>query len=319
METLLHNTFAKDVLEGLSAKVKHLSSKYFYDESGDQLFQDIMNMPEYYLTDCETDIFQQQKDAILRAFSPGGRPFNLIELGAGDGLKTKILLKYFMEQEVDFTYYPIDISKHILAELALAFKTDLPGLKIEPIHAEYFEALNSFEAFNTRQNIILFLGSNIGNFKKFGAIQFLSQLATANRPGDLLFIGIDLKKDPNVILEAYNDSRGITAAFNLNLLTRINRELGADFNLNHFKHYGYYNPENGEVTSYIISKKEQSVRISKLNRTIHFKAHEFIHTEISKKYNLQEIEHLADNAGYRIVQNFIDSDNYFVDSLWQIK
>jgi dimethylhistidine N-methyltransferase len=318
METTVLSTFAQDVLEGLSGAVKTLPSKYFYDEQGDKIFQAIMDMPEYYLTKCEFEILSEQKEAILREFSPGNEPFNLIELGAGDGMKTKILLRYFLEQGVDFVYYPIDISNHILAELALDLKIEMPELKVEPLNLNYFEALAKFRNLNDRRNITLFLGSNIGNFKKFEATQFLSKLASACRKNDLLFIGIDQKKDPRIIQQAYDDAQNITAAFNLNLLTRINRELDADFNVDQFAHYAFYNPENGEVRSYLYSTIKQVVRINALNCEINFGKNEFIHTEISKKYNLKEIEHLADNSGFKVLKNFSDSKNYFINSLWEI-
>lgn len=318
METTVLTPFAKAIIEGLSGMVKTLPSKYFYDEQGDKIFQAIMDMPEYYLTNSEFEIFSEQKEAILRAFSPGNEPFNLIELGAGDGIKTKILLQYFLDQGADFVYYPIDISNHILAELALELKTEMPELKVEPINLDYFEALTTFQSLNDRRNITLFLGSNIGNFQKFEAMQFLSKLATVCRKNDMLFIGIDQKKDPRIIQQAYDDPHKITASFNLNLLTRINRELGADFDVNQFAHYAYYNPENGEVRSYLFSKIEQVVRINALSLEVKFNKNEFIHTEISKKYNLKEIEHLADNSGFKVLKNFTDSKNYFVNSLWEI-
>jgi len=318
METTVLTTFAKDIIEGLSGKTKTLPSKYFYDEQGDKIFQAIMDMPEYYLTECEFEIFSEQKNAIHRAFSAGNEPFDLIELGAGDGLKTKIMLRYLLDQQVDFVYYPVDISNHILTELVQDLKDEMPELKVNPINQEYFEALNTLRNMNDRKNIVLFLGSNIGNFHKFEATQFLSKLSASCRKNDMLFIGIDQKKDPRIIQQAYDDPHNITAAFNLNLLTRINRELGADFDINQFKHYANYNPENGEVNSYIFSKINQMVKITALNCEINFDANEYIHTEISKKYNIKEIEHLADNSGFKVLKNFTDRLNYFVDSLWEI-
>jgi len=318
METTVLTTFAKDIIEGLSGKVKTLPSKYFYDEQGDKIFQAIMDMPEYYLTECEFEIFSEQKDSIHRAFSAGNEPFDLIELGAGDGLKTKILLRYLLDQQVDFVYYPVDISNHILDELVLDLKAEMPELKVSPINQEYFEALNTLRNMNDRKNIVLFLGSNIGNFHKFEATQFLSKLSASCRKNDMLFIGIDQKKDPRIIQQAYDDPHNITASFNLNLLMRINRELGADFNIDQFKHYANYNPENGEVNSYIFSKSNQVVKIRTLNCEISFAENEYIHTEISKKYNIQEIKHLADNSGFKVLKNFTDNKNYFVDSLWEI-
>jgi len=318
MDTTTLSVFANDVLNGLSGSIKTLPSKYFYDEKGDKIFQDIMNMPEYYLTKCEYEILSKQKEEILREFSPGKESFNLIELGAGDGMKTKLLLRYFLDQDIDFVYYPIDISGHILDELVIDLKVEMPELKVEAINQDYFEALGTIRNMNNNKNIVLFLGSNIGNFNKSEATQFLSKLSSSCNKNDLFFIGIDKKKDPRIIQDAYDDPHNITAAFNLNLLTRINRELGANFDISKFKHYANYNPENGEVSSYIFSTENQVVKIKGLDCEIDFSENEFIHTEISKKYNIKEIEHLADNSGYRVLKNFSDSKQYYINSLWEI-
>jgi len=318
METTILTGFEKDIIAGLSGSIKSLSSKYFYDEQGDKIFQSIMDMPEYYLTQSEFEIFSEQKSEILRAFSSGNESFNLIELGAGDGKKTKVLLEYFLDSGVDFTYYPVDISPYILAELDLDLKTSLPEVEVDPLNLDYFEALITLRKMNDRRNIILLLGSNIGNFNKADATHFLSQLSAVCQTGDMLLIGVDLKKDPRIIQRAYDDPGKITASFNLNLLTRINREMSADFNTEKFEHYAFYNPENGEVRSYLISKEKQSVTLRNYNLKIKFNENEYIHTEISKKYSPKELEHLAGNSGFKLIKNFTDAKNYFVDSLWEI-
>ena len=227
--TTATSLFAADIEAGLSANPKALSSKYFYDETGSRIFQAIMEMPEYYLTNAEYDIFKGQAAEILKAIDPEGKGFHLLEFGAGDGYKTKVLLKHFLEQKVGFDYLPIDISRPILDELEAALNAEMPELDVSPKTGEYFSVLEELSGVDTRQKVILFLGSNIGNFNKDVAIRFLSTMASKMNTGDKLLIGMDLKKDPHVILKAYNDPHGHTRDFNMNLLVRINRELGGRF------------------------------------------------------------------------------------------
>lgn len=309
------DSFAADILEGLTQQPKKLSSKYFYDANGDKLFQDIMNMPEYYLTDCEFEIFETKKDAILSLI--GQEEFDLVELGAGDGTKTKVLLEYFLEQNANFTYSPIDISGHVLDLLKKDLCDNLPDLHCNPIEGDYFEVLNRLSKQTNVKKVVLFLGANIGNLSLIESRNFLSQLYQNMTKGDILIIGFDLKKDPTVILDAYNDPKGITAAFNLNLLKRINNELNANFKLDGFKHWETYNPITGATKSYLISNQDQKVSIGKLNKTIHFKAWEAIDMELSQKYDLPTIEKMAQLAGFRVLKHLTDSRQYFVDTVWQ--
>jgi len=318
-ETILRlSQFAVDTMDGLGKPQKTLMSKYFYDEQGDKIFQQIMAMPEYYLTRCEMDVFETQKDEIFRNICPKGIPFNLIELGAGDGSKTVVLLKHFLKQGIDFTYYPVDISKHILDELVEMLKTEIPQLVVHPLNMDYFEALKQMEQFTERKNVTLFLGSNIGNFDTDSLEGFLTNLQRHFKPNDKLLLGVDLKKDPNIILNAYNDSPGITASFNMNLLTRMNRELGADFDLNTFKHYALYEPVTGEARSYIVSLTNQTVRFNELEFEVNFEAGESIHTEISRKYSVNNLDELAERCGFTTQENFLDSKQYYVNTMWKV-
>ncbi len=310
--------FAVDVINGLEKENKSLPSKYFYNEEGDRLFQQIMEMPEYYLTRCEFEILAEQRKEICDAIGAFNTPFNLIEFGAGDGMKTKLLLKYLTDNNAEFTYYPVDISLHILNELTTDLENNFPSLQMEPIHDDYFGALQQMDDFNKRRNVTLFLGSNIGNFHYEEAGVFLKHFVSGSGTGDMLLLGVDLKKDPRVILQAYDDPRGITAAFNLNLLTRMNNELGADFNPESFRHYTCYEPASGEVLSYLISLENQRVYFSALDLTIIFEKNELIHTEVSKKYTLEELEKLALSRGLEKVSHFLDSKNYFTDTLFKI-
>ncbi len=307
--------FEQDVLEGLSATPKRLPSKYFYDQQGDKLFQQIMQMPEYYLTDCEFEILDTHRQQLLNYFGP--EQFDLIELGAGDGLKTKVLLGYFFGQNAPFQYYPIDISGHILKELEKACRKEWPDLPISPLQGDYFRMLDQLKGRKESRKVILFLGANIGNLEIDRAKAFLEAIRERMAPGDLLLIGFDLKKDPDKIMEAYSDPHGITAAFNLNLLTRMNRELGADFDLEQFKHWEMYNPETGATRSFILSKKAQAVHFTKLDTTIQFEAWESIRVELSQKFSLSGIDLMAEELGFEIVEHLTDSHSYFVDSLWR--
>lgn len=311
--------FLNDVRDGLTSSPKYLSSQYFYDKKGDAIFQQIMAMDEYYLTDSEFEIFENSRQAMFDLFSKKGtEPFRLIEFGAGDGTKTKVLLNHFLEQKADFTYMPIDISANVIALLTSDLNENMPGLKVDGIVDEYFSALARLSADDDmRRKVILFLGSNIGNFKHDRAVEFLKRMNANLNPGDLVLIGFDLKKDPAVILAAYNDANGITRSFNLNLLARMNSELGADFVLDNFRHSPVYDPVTGETRSYLVSTEEQKVQID--GQSIHFKAWEPIFMEISQKYSLEDIQMLADRSGFSIMKNFFDGRRYYLDSAWEKK
>ncbi len=311
-------TFEDDVRDGLTSSPKHLSSKYFYDDEGSRLFQQIMEVEEYYLTDAEFEVFNSLKQEILQFFSEDDSPFNLIEFGAGDGLKTKVLLRHFLASHANFTYTPIDISGKALQDLTNDLTREMPELRVNGIKNDYFTALSELATNNDRK-VVLFLGSNIGNFTYDGSINFLSALRHELRSGDMIMIGFDLKKNPEKIKAAYNDSKGVTRAFNLNLLHRINKEMGANFDVGAFEHYPTYDPHTGEARSYIMSTKAQTVHIDKLNLTVEFDAWESIHTEISKKYSLREIEQLAAAAGFTVRKHLVDPQQYFADSIWQLK
>ncbi len=313
-----HETFAEDVLKGLSSTPKSLSSKYFYDDAGSRLFQKIMELPEYYLTRSEFEIFEQRAAEIFEAFTGNSAAFDLIELGAGDGTKTAVLIDYFLREKTDFTYSPIDISREAVDSLTQKFNARFPELTINARVGDYFRILETLKSESARPKILLFLGSNIGNFSRDASIEFFRNLREVMNHQDLLFTGFDLQKDPRVILAAYDDVTGVTAEFNLNLLRRINRELGADFDLEKFSHYAIYRPTECAARSFLISREEQEVFIETLNQTFHFKAWEPIFMEISQKYNLEMIEDLARMSGFRVKQNFFDERKYFVDSLWNI-
>ncbi|MBN3582183.1 L-histidine N(alpha)-methyltransferase [Algoriphagus aestuarii] len=312
-------TFAQDVMLGLSASPKSLPSKYFYNAKGDKLFQKIMAMPEYYLTKKEFEIFETQYELILDPILNLDQPFNLVELGAGDGLKTKILLKYLKSRNADFEYFPIDFSGSVLQELEESLKDEFPDLSVTCLEDTYRGSLVKRLWDNGKPNLILFLGSNLGNFSQEEAFDILDHLRIGAAHGDFVLIGIDLKKDPQTILDAYHDPEGITRDFNLNLLDRINQELDGDIDLNTFKHWPCYDPISGECRSYLVSLKKQKINLKALDQSFDFEAFESVFTEISKKYSLKEIEQFAEKGGFESVQNFTDSENYFADVLWRRK
>ena len=311
---------ARDVLEGLKASPKRLPSQYFYDDRGSELFCDIMRMESYYPTDCEYEIFKHQAQGICETFAQAGTPFRLIEFGAGDGLKTKLLLHHLLDSHTPFTYLPIDISEGAIDNLVADLKSELPRLEYRAVVGEYFDALHRInEMHGEGHKVILFVGGNIGNFIRPEALKFLRAAAKEMDPQDQILVGFDLKKEPRTILKAYDDSEGITRAFNLNLLTRFNRELGANFNLDQWQHYASYEPLSGETRSYLLSRQEQEVYFAALDETISFHAWEAIWTELSQKYDLSMIAALAEDAGFEVVHNFVDSRGFLVDSVWSLK
>ncbi|MTE26403.1 L-histidine N(alpha)-methyltransferase [Winogradskyella ouciana] len=309
------NSFAKDVLAGLTAKSKYLSSKYFYDDNGSRIFQEIMNMPEYYLTDAEFEILSMQSKQILEALE-FSTPFNIIELGAGDGFKTFKLLEYLVNNNVNFNYVPIDISQEAMDILSERLKKRLPGINIKPKVGDYFEILSANKD-SDYPSLLLFLGGNIGNYLQDKANELIKLFNDNMKVRDKLLIGFDLKKNPITIHNAYYDKHGITKRFNLNLLLRINRELNADFKIDDFDFYCHYNPITGEVKSYIVSLTKQRVNIKALNKYVEFDYNELIWTELSKKYALDEICNLAETNNFKLKSNFLDCKHYFADSLWE--
>ena len=309
--------FAEDVLRGLSSTPKQLSSRYFYDDEGSRLFMEIMKLPEYYPTRAEMKIFTERTDAICEAFTLGANGLDIIELGAGDGTKTAVLIDHLLNQDVDFTYQPIDISQEANDALSAKFRDRFPELRIAPHTGDYFKVLDTLKNENGRRKVILFLGSNIGNFLRDNAVAFFRSLRNVMNENDRLFIGFDMQKDPRTIVAAYDDKRGITAAFNLNLLRRINRELEADFDLNKFSHYAQYRPMECAARSFLISREKQTVTIKALNRSFNFEQWEAIFMEISQKYTHAMIDELSGDGGFEIEREFYNEEDFYIDSLWR--
>lgn len=305
--------FAQAVLEGLSQSPRTLPSRYFYDEIGDALFVEIMHMPEYYPFRAEFEIFSEHTDALINGL--GIQPdahFDLIELGAGDGTKTKALLRSLTDRAFQFSYQPIDISANALDSLEADLKESFPALSVSTRQGDYFGVLESMRV-NPNPKVVLFLGSSLGNMPDERASRFLDRLAASLNPGDRLLLGLDLIKPAEVVLPAYNDAQGLTARFNLNLLTRINRELGGNFDLDNWEHRPEYTIEEGIAKSYLVSTEDQTVSVEVLEKSFAFAKGERIHTEISRKYNDAMLVDLTRNAPWELRDRISDAKGLFAD------
>lgn len=308
-----NNTFLHDVQVGLSQSSKYISSHYFYDKAGDELFQQIMEMPEYYLTDAELEIFRDQSEQIIESFQiDKNQEFELIELGAGDGKKTQHLLKTLIEKGYQFKFIPVDISQNSLSVITQRMQDLFSDLEINAQQGDYFQVLDQFFTSN-QPKVILFIGSTLGNMEDKVAASFLNNIAKNLKSNEKLLLGVDQIKSKEIVLPAYNDASGITRAFNLNLLTRMNRELGADFELGNFEHAPEYTEEEGIAKSYLKSKIKQTVFIRELDQSFSFEEGELIHTEISRKYNDEILNSLLADSQLEITNKFMDSNNYFAD------
>jgi L-histidine Nalpha-methyltransferase len=313
--TLHHDAFGTDVLNGLSTKPKSISAKYFYDDIGSELFQKISQHPDYYLTKTEYAILENISTIIPDILNES--EIDIIELGVGDGHKSKLIIDGFLNKGRKVNFYPIDISEkamHLLGENVNV----TASLDIHGVVADYFLGLNHIHKISNKKKLVLFLGSNIGNFTREQSAGFLKRLWSSLDHGDHVLIGFDLIKEPDRLNQAYNDKDGLTRAFNLNLLNRINAELGGNFNLAQFQHYGFYNPTLACMESYLISLADQDVSINITDQTFHFEQFEALHLEYSYKFSKEHIEHLARGMGFEIKKHFSDEKNYFIDSLWQV-
>jgi dimethylhistidine N-methyltransferase len=296
--------FLTDVLEGLGAPRKHLPCKYFYDRRGSELFDRICDLPEYYLTRTETSILQARARAIAHAI---GEQCMLIEYGSGSSTKTRILLDHLRDPA---GYVPIDIAQAHLSAAARGIELEYPSLRVLPVCADYTRPLPLPPPVRqARRRVVFFPGSTLGNFEPDAARAFLHQVRDVCGPGGGLLIGIDLKKDPSLLRAAYNDSAGVTAAFNLNLLQRINRELDGEFDLSQFSHHAFYNPGPGRVEMHLLSLRQQEVQVAGV--PVHFDEFENVFTESSYKYTPRQIDRLMAEAGFHLERRWMDERRWF--------
>ena len=307
---------ASTVDKGLSLKRKCLPSWLIFDSAGSEIFKKITELEEYLPAACEFEIIRNHKSDIAKLVN--SNTFNLIELGSGDGCKTRILIEHFLSQKLNFHYFPIDISNGAVTNLVRLLENDHPdtSLKVTGLTGDYFEGLKTITQEGSTQNLVLFLGVTLNNMNTNDAHSFLKCLRDSLGPKDYLLTGFDLMKNPKLLYSAYNNE--LFEEFNLHLLDRLNQDLGANFNKETFVQQGQYNPLTRAVESYLYSTRDQTVHIKALNKDFHFKAWEAMQTEQSFKYTLEEMERLAVENGFEVVQHFFDSRKYFVDSVWKI-
>jgi dimethylhistidine N-methyltransferase len=296
-------TFGADVVDGLSQTPKKLLPKYFYDSTGSQLFEDITRLPEYYPTRTELGILHDNASAIAKLMP---RRSALIEFGAGSALKAKILLEAAPQIAA---YVPVDISAEFLADEASKLERDVPRIDVFPVAADFTQPFALPTPIHGQPRVGFFPGSTIGNFEPRDATAFLRQAGDVLGPGACFIVGADRVKDEAVLRAAYNDAAGVTAQFNLNLLIRINRELGGDIDLNSFRHFAKYNRDLARIEMHLESLKAQTVHV--LDHAFDFKAGETIHTESSHKFTVQSFTALAENAGWTVSEVFSDERDYF--------
>jgi L-histidine Nalpha-methyltransferase len=307
---ILNNEFAKDVEKGLSDKQKHVSPKFFYDKNGSKLFEKICEQPEYYLNRIESVILKKSVVEIIDIL--GEKEISIIELGNGNSLKTRILLKPFLTNLKRVCYFPIDVSLKMLKKSIRDLSKEYVNLQVFGICSEYVSGLikiNEFMKMNDnipKRKLIIFLGSSIGNFDAKESKDFLYSLRRYVLKEDALLIGIDLEKDKKILDKAYNDKKGVTAEFNLNILSRINKELGGDFKLSTFEHKSFYNFHKHRIEMHLESKLDQLVRIGSIGKTFYFKKGETIHTENSYKYSQNRLKKLVRGAGLEVIKTFTD-------------
>ncbi len=301
------NTFAKDVKEGLLDKVKGLHPKYFYDSKGSELFEKICETPEYYVTRTEASILKKYAGELAELNSD---KTVVVELGSGSSVKSRHIITSFINNNGRLDYIPIDVSE-ILIESSQLLINDFDKLHITGVISEYEEGMEMVNLITAHPKLVMFLGSSIGNFTGDEARALAKEISNNMNEKDSFLIGFDLKKDADVLEAAYNDKQGLTAEFNLNILTRINNELGGEFDKNKFKHYAYYNEPDTRIEMHIVSLIDQKVFIKGINETITFKKGETIHTENSYKYSDDMINYLAASAGLKVTNTWKDDNNYF--------
>ncbi len=303
----IEKTFADEIYSSLNRESKYIHPKFFYDKKGSELFEQICGLPEYYPTRTEIEILKNPNADLSKYLDDS---FRLVELGSGSSVKTRLILDIFAENQNGIEYFPIDISE-ILTESSELLQRDYKDLHITGIIDTYERGLEFIEKYDDKKNLIIFLGSSFGNFIPNEGKNFLQKINSIMKTEDLFLIGLDLVKNKKILEDAYDDSQGITAKFNLNVLSRINDELDADFVLNNFEHFAKYNEKDQRVEMYLKSLVNQSVIISKINLSLKLKKGELIHTEHSHKYKIPQIKELMDKTGFKIKQIWLDANKHF--------
>ncbi|ETW97266.1 MAG: hypothetical protein ETSY1_23330 [Candidatus Entotheonella factor] len=306
-------TFAQDVATGLTSKPKWLSPKYFYDERGSQLYEQICNLPEYYPYRSERDIFVAYAAEIHAEI--GSLP--LVEFGSGNAAKTRYLLAAYERAERPFTYCPVDISPTMLRETADQLLGAYRHIDIHALHADFTGRPDVVQTLPLEKKALAFFGSSLGNFTREESREFLQRTAAIMGPEDVFLLGIDLQKSPEFLVPAYDDAQGVTAAFNVNILHRINRELGGQFDVRTFDHIALYNKEEGRIEMHLRSRSAQRVPILSIEQVVSFAAGETIHTENSYKYTVDDVRELGHHAKLMLHRTWFDSKHYFLLALFR--
>jgi L-histidine N-alpha-methyltransferase len=307
------DSFAGDVRAGLTATPKRLPPKYFYDTLGSHLFEAICQLPEYYLTRAETEIFQRHAAEIVTALP---RLTSIAEFGSGSAVKSRYLLAAVLARQDFLHYQPLDISPDILRQSAEALLESHAGLWITGYVCDYLHRMPPLERRDGGNVLVLFLGSNIGNYTPEEARSLLRRMRQTMQPGDGLLLGADLIKAQEVLEAAYDDALGVTAAFNLNVLLRINQELGGNFDLRQFAHRAVFNAAQSRMEIYVVSQVAQTVRLAALDLEFEFQAGETIHTENSHKFDAAQLAELAQMTGFAPAKMWLDERGWFSSSLW---
>ena len=305
--TQIVKTFVDEISASLNENSKFIDPKYFYDKKGSELFEQICSLPEYYPTRTEIEILGNIQTELSNYLDDS---FRLVELGSGSSNKTRLILDIFDKIQQRIEYFPIDISE-ILTESSELLQREYKNLHITGIVDTYEGGLEFIEKYDDKKNLIIFLGSSYGNFLPKEGENFLKKINSIMKKEDFFLIGLDLVKDKKILEKAYNDSQGITAKFNLNILSRINDELDADFNLNNFRHVAKYNEENQRIEMYLQSTVYQSVVISKANLSLTFNSGELIHTEHSHKYTINQIHELTEKTGFVLTKIWTDKNKQY--------
>ena len=300
-------SFAEEIQHSLNQEQKFINPKFFYDKTGSILFEKICTLPEYYLTRTEIKILKKLKTELPEHID---KQFRLVELGSGSSTKTRLLLDIFDKLHDSVEYMPIDISE-ILKESSKNLQRDYDNLQITGIVDTYEKGLAFLQDYDEKPNLIAFLGSSFGNFCQDEGFEFLKKINSTMKQSDLFLIGLDLIKEKEILEKAYDDSQGITAKFNLNVLQRINQELEGNFDLEKFSHVAKYNDDENRIEMYLRSLEKQTVNISKANVSITFEKNELIHTEHSHKYSLSHIPKLFERTGFSINKIWKDENNHY--------
>lgn len=308
---MIEKSFADEICFSLTQTFKFINPKFFYDKKGSYLFEKICNLFEYYPTRTEISILKKLKNELPSYLDTS---FRLVELGSGSSVKTRLILDILNQIQEKIEYFPIDISE-ILTESSSLLQRDYLNLQITGIIDTYEGGLEFLKNYDDKKNLIIFLGSSFGNFTPYDGEHFLKKIYSTMKDGDLFLIGLDLVKHKTILENAYDDSRGITAQFNLNVLSRINVELDGDFNLNNFTHHSIYNEDEQRIEMYLKSLVNQDVFIPKANILVSLKKNELIHTEYSHKYKLPQIRELMHKTGFNIKNTWLDENNYFALTL----